>query len=56
MPTILGTAGEEEGYRIARIPHRLNAEERNIYDRARQKGFVEITGSGWRKQRRMRRS
>lgn len=29
----------------------MNAEERNIYDRARQKGFVEITGSGWRKQR-----
>jgi len=34
------------------VPHRLNEEERILYDMARRKGFVEIGGSGWRKQRR----
>ena len=34
------------------VPHRLNDEERRLYDFARRKGFVEIGGSGWRKQRR----
>ena len=34
------------------VPHRLNDEERVLYDMARRKGFVEIGGSGWRKQRR----
>ena len=34
------------------VPHRLNEEERKLYDFGRQKGFLEIPGSGWRKERR----
>ena len=34
------------------MPHRLNEEERRLYDLGRRKGFVEIAGSGWREQRR----
>ena len=34
------------------VPHRLNQNERVIFDYACKKGFVEIDGSGWRKQRR----
>jgi hypothetical protein len=34
------------------IPHRLNEEERMLYDIARRKGFLEVAGSGWRSQRR----
>eukprot|EP00542_Grammatophora_oceanica_P019790 CAMPEP_0194048656 /NCGR_PEP_ID=MMETSP0009_2-20130614/28047_1 /TAXON_ID=210454 /ORGANISM="Grammatophora oceanica, Strain CCMP 410" /LENGTH=264 /DNA_ID=CAMNT_0038694587 /DNA_START=75 /DNA_END=866 /DNA_ORIENTATION=+ len=34
------------------VPHRLNQEERKLYDLARQKGFLEVLGSSWRSQRR----
>ena len=34
------------------VPHRLNEEERRLYDLGRRKGFVELGGSGWREQRR----
>jgi hypothetical protein len=34
------------------VPHRLNDEERMLYDMAHRKGFLEVGGSGWRKQRR----
>mmetsp|Transcript_32819 Transcript_32819/g.49486 ORF Transcript_32819/g.49486 Transcript_32819/m.49486 type:complete len:318 (-) Transcript_32819:2646-3599(-) len=34
------------------VPHRLNQEERFLYDQARQKGFLEVAGSAWRSQRR----
>ncbi len=34
------------------VPHRLNEDERKLYDFARQKGFLEVPGSGWRKERR----
>lgn len=34
------------------VPHRLNQDERMLYDMARRKGFLEMAGSGWRKQRR----
>eukprot|EP00287_Rhodomonas_sp_CCMP768_P003031 CAMPEP_0196738702 /NCGR_PEP_ID=MMETSP1091-20130531/15948_1 /TAXON_ID=302021 /ORGANISM="Rhodomonas sp., Strain CCMP768" /LENGTH=320 /DNA_ID=CAMNT_0042082681 /DNA_START=99 /DNA_END=1063 /DNA_ORIENTATION=- len=34
------------------VPHRLNQEERMLYDMARRKGLLEMSGSGWRKQRR----
>lgn len=34
------------------MPHRLNEEERVLFDQARRKGFLEINASGWRKQRR----
>jgi len=33
------------------VPHRLNSDERVLYDLARRKGFLEMAGSGWRKQR-----
>jgi hypothetical protein len=34
------------------VPHRLNGEERLLFDQARRKGFLEVAGSGWRPQRR----
>ena len=34
------------------VPHRLNTDERLLFDQARRKGFLEVTGSGWRSQRR----
>mmetsp|Transcript_28205 Transcript_28205/g.47933 ORF Transcript_28205/g.47933 Transcript_28205/m.47933 type:complete len:290 (+) Transcript_28205:122-991(+) len=34
------------------VPHRLNEEERRQFDQARRKGFLEVTGSSWRSQRR----
>lgn len=34
------------------VPHRLNEEERFLFDQARRKGYLEIAGSGWRSQRR----
>jgi hypothetical protein len=34
------------------VPHRLNEEERLLFDQARRKGFLEVAGSGWRPQRR----
>lgn len=46
-----GRPAKKKGTGSRGTPHRLNDEERAIYDRARQKGFVEIAGSGWRKQR-----
>lgn len=33
------------------MPHRLNAEERKIYDMAKKKGFLSISGSGYRRER-----
>ena len=34
------------------MPHRLNSDERLLFDNARRKGFLEVGGSGWRSQRR----
>jgi len=34
------------------VPHRLNQEERFLYDQGRKKGFLEVAGSSWRSQRR----
>lgn len=33
------------------VPHRLNEDERRSFDQARRKGFLEVTGSAWRKER-----
>ena len=33
------------------IPHRLNEDERRSFDQARRKGFLEVAGSAWRKER-----
>ena len=46
-----GRPAKQKGTGSRGVPHRLNADERELYDRARRKGFVEIDGSGWRRQR-----
>jgi len=47
-----GKPAKKKGTGSRGVPHRLNADERELYDLARRKGFLEITGSGWRSQRR----
>ena len=46
-----GRPAKRKGTGSRGVPHRLNSEERVLYDLARRKGFLEIAGSGWRKQR-----
>ena len=46
-----GRNAKRKGTGSRGVPHRLNDEERTLYDFARRKGFVEIGGSGWRRQR-----
>ena len=46
-----GRPAKQKGTGSRGVPHRLNDEERSLYDFARRKGFVEIGGSGWRRQR-----
>ena len=46
-----GRNAKQKGTGSRGVPHRLNDEERTLYDMARSKGFVEIGGSGWRRQR-----
>jgi hypothetical protein len=46
-----GRNAKQKGTGSRGVPHRLNDEERVLYDAARSKGFVEIAGSGWRRQR-----
>jgi len=46
-----GRPAKKKGTGSRGVPHRLNNDERLLYDLARQKGFVEIGGSGWRRQR-----
>ena len=46
-----GRPAKRKGTGSRGTPHRLNEEERLLYDMARSKGFVEIAGSGWRRQR-----
>jgi len=46
-----GRQAKKKGTGSRGVPHRLNDEERTLYDFARKKGFVEIGGSGWRRQR-----
>lgn len=47
-----GKPAKQKGTGSRGVPHRLNAEERNLFDQARRKGFLELAGSGWRSQRR----
>lgn len=47
-----GKPAKKKGTGSRGVPHRLNEEERGMYNRARQKGFLEVDGSGWRSQRR----
>ena len=46
-----GRNAKQKGTGSRGVPHRLNDEERSLYDFARRKGFVEVGGSGWRRQR-----
>ena len=48
-----GKPAKKKGTGSRGVPHRLNHdEERKLFDQARKKGFLEVTGSGWRSQRR----
>ena len=47
-----GKPAKKKGTGSRGVPHRLNQDERVSFDFACKKGFVEIDGSGWRKQRR----
>mmetsp|Transcript_152883 Transcript_152883/g.292808 ORF Transcript_152883/g.292808 Transcript_152883/m.292808 type:complete len:328 (+) Transcript_152883:90-1073(+) len=46
-----GKPAKKKGTGSRGCPHRLNDEERGLYDIGRNKGFVEIGGSGWRRAR-----
>jgi len=46
-----GRPAKRKGTGSRGVPHRLNAEERILFDLSRTKGYVEIAGSGWRSQR-----
>jgi len=48
-----GKPAKKKGVGSRGVPHRLNQEERQLFDAAsRSKGFLEVTGSAWRSQRR----
>jgi hypothetical protein len=47
-----GKPAKQKGTGSRGVPHRLNEDERFLFDQARSKGFLEIAGSGWRSQRR----
>lgn len=47
-----GKPAKQKGTGSRGVPHRLNNDERDIFDRGLVKGFIEVPGSGWRKQRR----
>lgn len=47
-----GKPSRKKGTGSRGVPHRLNEEERTLFDLARSKGFLEVAGSGWRSQRR----
>ena len=47
-----GKPAKKKGTGSRGVPHRLNLDERFLFDNARRKGFLEIEGSGWRSQRR----
>ena len=43
-----GKPAKKKGTGSRGVPHRLNHdEERKLFDQARKKGFLEVTGSGW---------
>ena len=47
-----GKPAKKKGTGSRGVPHRLNSDERFLFDNARKKGFLETGGSGWRSQRR----
>jgi hypothetical protein len=46
-----GKPAKKKGTGSRGVPHRLNENERKLFDQSRQKGFLEVIGSGWRAQR-----
>lgn len=46
-----GKPAKKKGTGSRGVPHRLNQEERQLFDQARTKGFLEVLGSAWRAQR-----
>lgn len=47
-----GKPAKKKGTGSRGVPHRLNQDERFLFDQARKRGYLEVTGSGWRSQRR----
>eukprot|EP00986_Skeletonema_menzelii_P017243 scaffold18456_cov155-Skeletonema_menzelii.AAC.5 len=47
-----GQPAKKKGTGSRGIPHRLNEDERRSFDQARRQGFLQVTGSAWRSQRR----
>jgi hypothetical protein len=47
-----GKPAKKKGTGSRGVPHRLNLDERFLFDQARRKGYLEVDGSGWRSQRR----
>ena len=47
-----GKPAKKKGTGSRGVPHRLNSDERDLYEMARRKGWLEVAGSGWRTQRR----
>lgn len=46
-----GDAAKVRGTGSRLIPHRLNAEERQLYDAAKKRGYLSVRGTGYRKER-----
>jgi hypothetical protein len=46
-----GRAAKTRGWGSRQVPHRLNAEERKQYDLARQRNYLSLRGSGYRRER-----
>ncbi|KAL3810074.1 hypothetical protein ACHAXA_011807 [Cyclostephanos tholiformis] len=47
-----GMPAKRRGTGSRGVPHRLNDDERDTFDRARRDGYLQVTGSGYRSQRR----
>ncbi len=47
-----GKPAKQKGTGSRGVPHRLNNDERVLFEQARRKGFLEVVGSGWRSERR----
>ena len=46
-----GLRASRRGTGSRSVPHRLTSSERASFDLARRRGFVELSGSGWRRER-----
>lgn len=47
-----GKPAKKKGTGSRGVPHRLNQDDRKLFDQSRAKGFLEVLGSAWRSQRR----